>query len=54
MLEHWLRTPAAQALGWTLFHFLWEGAAIAAVLAAALLVLKSSRARYTGRAWRSR
>jgi GWxTD domain-containing protein len=41
-----MHAPAAQALGLTLFHFLWEGAAIAAVLALALLVLKSSRARY--------
>jgi GWxTD domain-containing protein len=46
VLEHWMRTPAAEALGLTLFHFLWEGAAIAAALALALLVLKSSRARY--------
>jgi GWxTD domain-containing protein len=45
-MTHWLHTPAAQALGLTLFHFLWEGAALAAALALALAVLKSSRARY--------
>ncbi len=46
MTAHWLATPADHALALALFHFLWEGAAIAAVLALALLVLKSSRARY--------
>ncbi len=46
MTTHWLATPAAHGLALALFHFLWEGAAIAAVLALALLVLKSSRARY--------
>ena len=45
-MTHWMHTPSAQALGLTLFHFLWEGAAIAAVLALALATLKSSRARY--------
>jgi GWxTD domain-containing protein len=45
-MTHWMNTPAAQALGLTLFHFLWEGAAVAAALALALAVLKSSRARY--------
>jgi GWxTD domain-containing protein len=45
-MTHWLHTPAAQALGLALFHFLWEGAAIAAALALALAFLKSSRARY--------
>ena len=48
LLEHWLRTPAAYALGLTLAHFLWEGAAIAAALALALVLLKSSRSRYAG------
>ena len=41
-----MHTATAQALGLTLFHFLWEGAAIAAALALALIVLKVSRARY--------
>jgi len=36
------------ALGWTLLHFLWEGALIAALLYAALLVLRggNAKARY--------
>jgi GWxTD domain-containing protein len=46
VLTHWIQTPAARALGWTLFHFLWEGIAIAAVLAIVLLFLRGSRVRY--------
>ena len=46
LLEIWVHTPAAAALGWTLAHSLWEGALVALVLAAALGVLRSSRARY--------
>jgi GWxTD domain-containing protein len=45
-LAHWTQTPAAHALGWTLFHFLWEGVAVAAALAIALLFLRSARLRY--------
>ena len=33
-LALWVHTPVAQAVGWALIHFLWEGAALAAVLAA--------------------
>ena len=36
ILQTWIHTPLAKALGWTLFHFLWEGAAIAALLLIAL------------------
>ncbi len=35
-----------EALGWTLFHFLWEGAAIALLLAMLLLVSPAARVRY--------
>ena len=47
-LAAWTNTPAAQAAGWALIHFLWEGAALAAILAVALflLPLSSARARY--------
>ncbi len=38
-------TPLAKALGWTLFHFLWEGAAIAAVLAVMLYGIRPAAAR---------
>jgi GWxTD domain-containing protein len=46
ILDTWAQAPAAKALGWTLVHFVWEGAAIALALAAVLGVVRSSRARY--------
>jgi GWxTD domain-containing protein len=46
LLETWVATPLAGALGWTLLHSLWEGAIISAALAAALLAMRSPRARY--------
>ena len=45
-LKHLVGTPLAKAIGWTLFHSLWEGAIVASALLAALWVLRSSRARY--------
>ncbi len=39
-------TPMARALGWTIFHSLWEGALIAIALAAILVAFRSPRARY--------
>ena len=38
--------PAAKALGWTLVHSLWEGAAVAVVLAVVLALTRSARVRY--------
>lgn len=35
-------SPLVERLGWTLVHFLWQGAAIAAILAVALAILKRS------------
>jgi GWxTD domain-containing protein len=46
LIEAWVQTPLAQAIGWTLVHSLWEGALVALVLAAALWAVRSSRARY--------
>ena len=46
LMENLVHTPLAQALGWTLFHSLWEGAVAAMLLAAALSVVRSSRIRY--------
>jgi GWxTD domain-containing protein len=46
LLQNWVETPGATALVWTLIHSLWEGAAVALLLAAALCVLRGSRARY--------
>jgi GWxTD domain-containing protein len=43
-----VRAPVAKALGWTLIHFLWEGALIAALVGAALYLCRraSARTRY--------
>src|ERR1035437_5995742 len=46
LLEAWVHTPGAAALGWTLAHSLWDGALVALVLVGALAVLRCSRARY--------
>jgi GWxTD domain-containing protein len=50
LLETWVATPLAGAVGWTLVHSLWESAIISAALAASLAVLGSARARYAA-AW---
>lgn len=46
MLDRLVQTPVAKALGWTLFHSLWEGALAALVLLAILLAVRSPRVRY--------
>jgi GWxTD domain-containing protein len=46
LLEAWVRTPLAGALGWALLDSLWEGAIVAAALAMVLLATRSPRARY--------
>lgn len=48
VLEAILAQPAAQALGWSLIHFVWQGAAVAVLLAGANLLLRnrSANARY--------
>src|ERR1700722_5990866 len=45
-LEIWLQTPLAGAVGWALFHSLWEGAIVALALGATLAMTRSPRARY--------
>ncbi len=47
ILDVWVRTPLAEALGWTLFQSLWEGVLIAAALAVVLAAVRSPRIRYT-------
>ena len=42
----WAHLPLVKALGWALAHFVWQAALIALLLAAALRVLRSARARY--------
>jgi GWxTD domain-containing protein len=44
-LAHWVQAPIARALGWTLIHFVWEGVAIAALLAAVLALRGAASAR---------
>jgi hypothetical protein len=45
-IDAWMQTSIVRALGWTLFHSLWEGAIVALALAAALYVIHSPRARH--------
>ena len=45
-LEMLIANPIVAAVGWTLLHSLWEGALVATVLGAALLILRTARARY--------
>ncbi len=45
-MTNFVHSALGAAIGWTLFHSLWEGAAVALLLAVALRVLRSSRARY--------
>lgn len=41
-----LSEPTIHALGWTLVHFLWQGAMVAAVLAIARVFVRNSTVRY--------
>jgi len=45
-IENLVHSPLAKALGWTLFHSLWEGAVVAMLLFITLSVTRSSRVRY--------
>jgi len=45
-IENLVRTPLANALGWTLFHSLWEGAAVALILLGIFYVVRSAQVRY--------
>lgn len=45
-IEVWTGSPLAAALGWVVLHSVWQGAALAALLATVLGVLRSSPARY--------
>src|SRR3977135_1474541 len=43
---HWISPDLMQTLGWTLLHFIWQGAALAALFAAAMTACRSAAARY--------
>jgi beta-lactamase regulating signal transducer with metallopeptidase domain len=45
-LETFVGSPLAGAIGWAMLHSLWQGAAIAAILALLLFLTGSPRARY--------
>lgn len=46
LLENFVASPFAAAIGWSLLYSLWEGALLAALLVAVLLATRSPRARY--------
>ncbi len=43
-IDAWLRQPAAQAVGWALLQFVWQGAVVGALTAVALLALRRGAA----------
>jgi hypothetical protein len=44
LLESFIGSPVAGAIGWTLLHSLWEGAIITGAHAAVLVLVRTSRA----------
>ncbi len=46
LLDRFIETPFAVALGWTVFHSLWQGAIPAALLATMMFAVRSARIRY--------
>jgi beta-lactamase regulating signal transducer with metallopeptidase domain len=45
-IANWLSPEVLRTLGWTLLHFLWQGAGLAALFAVAAAVCRSASARY--------
>jgi beta-lactamase regulating signal transducer with metallopeptidase domain len=45
-LASWISPDVLRTLGWTLLHFLWQGAGLAALFAVASAVCRSASARY--------
>ena len=43
-IEHLIQQPAAQAIGWALLQFVWQGALVGLLFAAALFALRRSAA----------
>jgi beta-lactamase regulating signal transducer with metallopeptidase domain len=46
LITNWLSPEVLRMLGWTLLHFLWQGAGLAALFAVAAAVCRSASARY--------
>ena len=46
ILTSWLSPSLMHAVAWTLLHFLWQGAALAALAAAAMAFCSRAAARY--------
>ena len=44
--SNWISPELLRTLGWTLLHFIWQGAAVAAVFVVALAVCRTAAARY--------
>jgi beta-lactamase regulating signal transducer with metallopeptidase domain len=45
-LTNWIGSGTMQALGWALVHFLWQGTAVAALGAAAMILFRRPAVRY--------
>jgi beta-lactamase regulating signal transducer with metallopeptidase domain len=45
-LAFWPSPSAVQTIGWTLLHFIWQGALFAVLLSVALGLLRTAKARY--------
>src|SRR5258706_8050951 len=45
-IANWLSPEVLRTLGWTLLHFLWQGAGLAALFAVAAGAYRSASARY--------
>lgn len=46
LLEHFVASSLARAIGWTILHSLWQGGVVAGLLAMTLFTVRSPRARY--------
>jgi beta-lactamase regulating signal transducer with metallopeptidase domain len=45
-VANWISPETLRTLGWTLLHFIWQGAALAALYAVAAAICRSASARY--------
>src|SRR5258708_19564088 len=43
---NWISPEVLRTLGWTLLHFIWQGAGLAALFAVGAAVCRSASARY--------